>query len=270
MSTTKIIKYNSQALAAFNQALGLSDDLQNDGQHRPAEWFDTPEKRLQWWLDLEPQWQRAFSEAVFKEKGKNYAPVDLELEFLFDLDELLVCGNGDFAYQNNPPDISFQLTNLSGVKNLTKLKNIEFDYNGLIESLEPLKHLVNLINIWADNNRISDLSPLMGLHNLQDLCIWNNQITNLEPLAGLINLERLTLGLDGKGNPLEDIEPLKYLSNLTSLYVEGCGLTDLEALRNATKLEILSIEHNDIESIEPIKKHKIWYLRSSNNPRLKQ
>lgn len=270
MSNNKIIKYNTQALAAFNKALGLSDDLQNDGQHRPAEWFDTTEKRLQWWLDLEPQWQKAFSEAVFREKGKTYAPTDTELQFLFGLEELLVCGNGDFKRRNNPADISFQLTNLSGVKSLTKLKNIEFDYNGQIESLEPLKHLVNLTNIWADNNQINDLSPLMGLHNLSDLCIWNNQITDLEPLAGLINLERLTLGLDGIGNPLESIEPLKYLTNLSSLYLENCGLTSLEPLRNNLKLEILSVAHNDIDSIEPVEHLGIWYLRTRNNKRLKR
>ena len=37
--------------------------LAEDGAHHPAEWFDTPEKRLQWWLDLEPQWRKAFNEA---------------------------------------------------------------------------------------------------------------------------------------------------------------------------------------------------------------
>lgn len=260
MSKNKLIKYNTQALSAFNQALDLADDLQEQAQHRPAEWFDTEEKRLQWWMDLEPQWQRAFSEAVFKEKKAHYSPSDVELSFLFDLEQLLLCGNGDFSYRNNSPDINFQLTNLSGIKNLTKLRCLEVDYNGLIDSLEPLQHLVNLQTLWADNNSISDLSPLMGLQNLTDICIWNNQITTLEPLAGLINLRGLTLGIYGQGNPLEDIEPLKYLTNLRTLYLEGCQVKDLEPLRNLAYLSTLCLRYNEIENFEPVEDNGIWHL----------
>lgn len=251
-----ITKINFQALAQFEKTLELANQALEEGQHRPAEWFDTPAKRLQWWLDLEPQWRQAFNEAVFQkrrmENSRDYQPTDEELQFLFGLDTLMVCGTGAFKHRNNFPDISFQLTNLTGVQNLTNLRRIECDYNGQIDSLEPLRNLVNLRVLWCDNNRIEDLSPLMGLHNLTRLCCWNNRIRSLEPIATLLQLEDLTLGLYDQGNPLESITPLQYLTNLRHLHLNACRVKSLEPLGRLHRLEVLYAQKNDIESLAPI------------------
>jgi len=230
-----IIKINDQALASFNKMIQVGNDLAKSGEHRNAEWFDTPEKRREWWLDLEPQWRLAFSEAMFmqrKSKGKkDFQPTDEELVFLFENKKLYVCGTGKFKNRNNQPDISFQLTNLSGVKNLTNLTRIECDFNGQITSLEPLRHLVSLNVLWADNNKITDLSPLMELPNLERICIWNNQIKSIEPVLSMISLYELTIGLYNQGNPVETLAPLKYAINLKSLHlgrVDYVGLDELD------------------------------------------
>ena len=230
-----IIKINDQALTSFNKILQVGNDLTNSGEHRNAEWFDTPEKRLEWWLDLEPQWRLAFTEAMFMRKNSksknNYRPTDEELIFLFEQKKLYICGTGQFKNRNNQPDITFQLTNLSGVKNLTNLTRIECDFNGQISSLEPLRHLVNLEVLWADNNKIVDLSPLMELPKLARLCVWNNQITSIEPVLSMISLYELTIGLYNQGNPVETLAPLKYATNLKSLHVgkmDYVGLKELE------------------------------------------
>ena len=266
-------RIDQNALARFDKALALTNQMLEEGEHRPAEWFDTPEKRAQWWLDLEPQWRKAFLEAVFQLKRmanfERYQPADEELEFLFDLDELNITGSGSFHHRNNPPDISFQLSNLSGLKNLTNLKRIECDFNGLIESLEPLRHLVNLEVLWCDNNRITDLSPLMALHKLRGLCCWNNQISSIEPLAGLIQLTDLTLGLYDEGNPLESIEPLRHLINLEQLHLNACGLETISSLEKLEKLKWLEASHNDIDSLGTLEGKGI-YIRARNNPRLGQ
>ena len=204
----KIIRLDQQALARFDKTLALANQLIGEGEHQPAEWFDTPEKRLQWWLSLEPQWRKAFLEAVFQlrklEHYEQYGPTDEELVFLFELKELDICGSGSFERRNNRPDISFQLTNLSGVKNLTRLRRIECDYNGQIESLEPLRHLANLEVLWCDNNNIESLEPLMGLSKLKGLCCWNNRITSLEPLAGLQHLK----WLEASHNDIDTLAPI--------------------------------------------------------------
>lgn len=230
-----IIKINDQALTSFNKMIQVGNDLAKSGEHRNAEWFDTPEKRRGWWLDLEPQWQLAFSEAMFMQRKskakKDFQPTDEELVFLFGNEKLYVCGTGKFKNRNNQPDISFQLTNLSGVKNLTNLTRIECDFNGQITSLEPLRHLVNLNVLWADNNKISDLSPLMELPKLERICIWNNQIKSIEPVLSMISLYELTLGLYDQGNPVETLAPLKYATNLNTLHlgrVDYVGLDELD------------------------------------------
>ncbi len=259
----KPVRLDQKALARFDKALALASALIEEGEHRPAEWFDTPEKRLQWWLDLEPQWRKAFLEAVFQLRKlpnyENYQPTDKELAFLFGLRQLNVCGSGDFRNRNNPPDISFQLTNLTGVRNLTGLRRIECDFNGLIESLEPLRHLVNLEVLWCDNNRISSLEPLMGLGKLRGLCCWNNHITNLEPLAGLILLNDLTLGLYDEGNPLENVEPLRHLANLRTLNLNACGLRSLAPLEKLENLKWLEAPYNNLDTI-PLFEGKDIYI----------
>ena len=162
----EIVRLNTHALSVFNKTLALANLLQDENEHHPAEWFDTPERRIRWWLDLEPQWRKAFNEAVFFHKNLSdvdtYNPTDKELIFLFDLEFLDVCGNGDFSSRNNNPNITFCLTNLSGVANLTNLKRIDCDYNSTIASIEPVQHLKKLEILWCDNNCITDLSPLMG------------------------------------------------------------------------------------------------------------
>ena len=229
-----IIKINDQALTNFNKILQVGNDLAKSGEHRNAAWFDTPEKRLTWWLDLEPQWRLAFTEAIFikgKSTSKNkYRPTDEELFFIFKQEKLYVCGAGEFTNRNNRHKITFQLTNLSGVKNLTNLTRIECDYNGKISSLEPLRDLVNLEVLWADNNQIVDLSPLMELPKLTQLCIWNNQITSIEPVLSMISLHELTIGLYDQGNPVESLAPLKHAATLRRLYIGSADFVGLEDL----------------------------------------
>ena len=259
----EIIKVNEKALSSFSKTLALSNKMLASADHHPAEWFDTPEKRLEWWLDLEPQWKKAFSQAVFFEnkKGeiKKFLPTDSQLVYLFELKTLLVCGSGNFKNRNNSANINFQLTNLNGVENLTNLTRIECDFNGLIESLEPVRHLKKLETLWADNNNVTDLSPLTELFNLRGLCVWNNQISSLAPLATMYQLTDLTLGLNGDGNPLASLKGLEEMVNLRRLYIENCGISSLEPLRNCAKLISLIAQQNPIESLEPIKGLKSLY-----------
>ncbi len=228
-----LVRVNSTALALFDRTLELAQKMEEEAEFRPADWFDSPEKRRTWWHDLEPQWQRAFQQACFFRKGKETqkSPADEELEHLFSMREIDACGAGVFARRNNPPDLNFQLTNVTGLRNLTNLRRIEVDYNGLIESLEPLSMLTNLTVLWCDNNRINDLSPLAGLPNLSNLCCWNNQIDSLEPLRGNCSLRELTLGLHREGNPIQSWEPLVECRGLRRVYYGGCPTADLEQVQ---------------------------------------
>lgn len=211
----KLIKVNQNALASFGKLLNQSKELQAE-QTRDADWFDTPLKRMHWWMDLEAQWKEAFSQSVFHfAPNSNKMPNDEELQFLFELDELYITGNGrkNDARVNNNATINFTLTNFNGVRHLTNLKRVEADYNAHIQSLEPLNNLANLEVLWFDNNSVIDLTPLMNLHKLRSLCFWNNDVVDLSPLMNLLSLEEVVTGLYGYGNPIENFEPL--LKNMT-------------------------------------------------------
>lgn len=251
----EIMRLNSNALTAFSKTLSLANQLKEEQEHRNAEWFDTPEKRVRWWFDLEPQWRKAFNEAVLLRKNLGdadvYNPADKELQYLFQLTYLDVCGNGDFINRNNYANITFQLSNLTGVANLSKLERIDCDYNGLIDSLEPLRYLTELNVLWCDNNQIEDLSPLMELEKLTALCCWNNKIRNVEPLASLVNLRDLTLGHYDLGNPIEDFTPIGKIYNLRHLDISACGVENLKFLENCRTLKYVNAPFNGIELSHP-------------------
>ena len=249
--TNQIVRLNTHALSVFNKTLALANLLQDENEHHPAAWFDTPEKRIRWWLDLEPQWRKAFNEAVFYHKRmddvETYNPTDKELSHLFELKYLNVCGNGDFDNRNNYPNITFCLTNLAGVANLTNLTRIDCDYNGTIASLESVQHLKKLKTLWCDNNSLTDLSPLMGLPKLKSLCCWNNQIRSVEPLASILTLNDLTLGANNQGNPIVDFSPLSHLTHLKRLYIDNCQVENLGFLSNCKKLTFVDAVNNNLD-----------------------
>ena len=71
-------------------------------------------QRTVWWQQLEPQWQRAFQEVFFKHSGE---PSEEELEMLCSATVLRLAGAT--APHTN---MSFELTNLSGIVQLTNLE----------------------------------------------------------------------------------------------------------------------------------------------------
>lgn len=243
-----LVNINFGALAQLDQSLEAAGKLVEAAAFKPAEWFDTPEKRLTWWFELEPQWKRAFQQAVFfrKHSDGTAVPDDEELQYLFELDYLSIVGNGSFRNRNNMPSLDFQLTNLSGVKNLTNLLIIHADYNGHIESLEPLSQLRQLTELWCDNNNISDLSPIGHLPNLTSLCCWNNNISDLSPLAISGVVRDLNVGLYDEGNPVTTLEPLRHLSSLYKLDLCGCAISSLEPIENCPDLRWLSVSPEQI------------------------
>ncbi|MEG4800064.1 leucine-rich repeat domain-containing protein, partial [Microcoleus sp. ARI1-A2] len=77
-------------------------------------------------------------------------------------------------------------SDLTPLKSLTNLTNLNLLDNNQISDLTPLKSLTNLTNLnLLDNNQISDLTPLQSLTNLTNLNLPYNQISDLTPLQSL-------------------------------------------------------------------------------------
>ncbi|MEM6321330.1 MAG: hypothetical protein AAF960_26970 [Bacteroidota bacterium] len=144
-----------------------------------AEDFDTPEKRLAWWNDLEEQWQRAFN-ASFLQKGETTdTPTDEELVDIFSTPTFRVVGPRGMY-----PSIGFELTNASGVKHLTNLKYLFITHCGLT-NLEGTEHLHQVETLYVNSNKLTDISAVHYMTKLYKLFVNANQLTSILPVKDL-------------------------------------------------------------------------------------
>ena len=65
-------------------------------------------------------------------------------------------------------------------------------FETVVESLEPLCHLVNLRELRCFKTRIESLEPLRNLTNLEILSCDHTAVKSLEPLRNLTNLQVLS------------------------------------------------------------------------------
>ena len=82
-----------------------------------------------------------------------------------------------------------ELTSLSGVQNLSKLKILSVS-NNQINSLSELESLEELENLNINKNQIRDVSGLVNCPKLKYLYMDNNYIANFENLSNLSSLEK--------------------------------------------------------------------------------
>lgn len=128
------------------------------------------------------------------------------------------------------------------------------NYNG-IEKITGLDNLINLIELYIDDNRITNLIELDRLINLQILHLCNNQISEITGLDNLINLRKINL----YGNKIEKISGLNKNTNLKVLVLADNKICKLTGLKNLLNLERLTLSNNRITEIPMI---SIIHMRS--------
>lgn len=149
-----------------------------------ADAYDTPEKRLEWWKELEEQWQNAFCKGFFQQE-LNYIPTDQDL-----LDLLMVPTLRFVGPRGMYPNIDFELTNLSGVKHLTNLTTLVTTHQALT-NLEGIEHLSKLTHLFVVGNKLQTIKEVHYLPQLIQFYCNVNQIVDLHPIENLTNLETL-------------------------------------------------------------------------------
>lgn len=165
-----------------------------------------------WWHNLSSEWQQAFAEVFFGHKAE---PTDNELVQLF------ACEVLRFAGPKAPyPNMSFELSNLSGLACLT-----------------------NLQVLVATHHSLQTLAELAPLTNLKSLFLYNNQISSLKGIESLTSLEQLYVQF----NNIESLEPLQNLTNVKELFVHDNRLHSLQGLTetHADQLERFYCKPND-------------------------
>ena len=142
-----------------------------------------------------------------------------------------------------------RLSDLSPLKDLTELTYLDLDDNA-ISDISPLKALTKLA--WLDlqrNNVISDISPLKALTKLRHLDLDSNQISDVSPLKALTELA----WLDISDNAISDISPLKTLTKLAWLDVDDNAISDISSLKTLTKLAWFDADDNAISDVSPLR-----------------
>ncbi|WP_066497269.1 leucine-rich repeat domain-containing protein [Abyssisolibacter fermentans] len=128
-----------------------------------------------------------------------------------------------------------------------------------INNIDGIQYMLNLEELYLNDNSISDISYLSGLTNLQDLAMYNNKISDISALRDLENLELLNL----ENNKIKDISCLKDLCKLDTLVLNNNNIDRLPRLSGISLLELGSNNIKDISSI--VNMYGLWYLDISNN-----
>jgi Leucine-rich repeat (LRR) protein len=165
-----------------------------------------------WWQQLEPQWQQAFTATIFQHTNE---PTQSELAQLYEAPALR------FAGPTAPyPNMNFELTNISGVKDLHNL-----------ETLVVIHH------------QIEDISDLNKLKRLKHLFVYDNNITSLNGIEELIDLEMLYV----QDNYLQTIQQVERLHKLRELYINGNEIQNLDGITadHADNLEMFFCKPNE-------------------------
>lgn len=147
--------------------------------------LNSPEKRLAWWNSLEQQWQKAFNASFFQQGEICTTPTDNDLLLLLATPTLRIVGS-----QSMHPTISFELSNLTGLQQLTNLSSL-FVTHHAITNLEGIEHLSQLNSLFCNANKLTDIRMVHYLSNLKTLFCNDNQISSLQPLQTLTQLEQV-------------------------------------------------------------------------------
>ena len=88
------------------------------------------------------------------------------------------------------PNMTFELTNLSGIVQLTNLE-IVVVVNHQLKSLKVLAFLTKIKNLFVFNNQIANLEGVENLSQLEQFYCHVNQINSLKPLQNLKNIKEV-------------------------------------------------------------------------------
>jgi Leucine-rich repeat (LRR) protein len=136
---------------------------------------------VNWWKQLEKQWQEAFKVVL----DHTNDPEPAEPDALYKMQTLRLAGPAAPF-----PNLPFELTNLSGIQNLLNLEILIITHHK-IDNIEVLNHLTKLKSVFLFNNCITDLKGIETLSQLEQLYVQYNRITSIKPVKQLVHLKEL-------------------------------------------------------------------------------
>lgn len=132
---------------------------------------------------MEPQWQKAINQVMLQKGETTDTPDEDGFNRIFEHKFLR------FAGPSAPyPNLSFQLTNLSGLAAFEEAELISVTYHQ-IASIKEIAHLKNLKNLFLDNNCLTSLDGIESLKTLEELYVHGNQIETIKPIENLTQIK---------------------------------------------------------------------------------
>ncbi|CAL6095350.1 Leucine_Rich Repeat domain protein [Hexamita inflata] len=159
----------------------------------------------------------------------------------------------------NGKKVQLPVINMSPLKNLVKLKILNLDNLGKIDTIE-LQYLTELEKLNLDfcytekqqKTHIIDITSLQLLTKLSVLHLCYCEIQNIVEFKNLVNLKELHLFSIQNA----DITPLQFLTKLEKLFIIMCDFYSLEPLIPLKNLKELSLSSNSILYVKPLKQLK--------------
>lgn len=115
------------------------------------------------------------------------------------------------------------------------LKRIDISGNQGVTTLDPLRKLSSLNQLYAASTGITDLMALKDLFDLEVLDVSNTFVIDAGPLSRLEKLRDLNIS----GTKVADLSPLKGLSNLRRIGIDQLQLQNIEILSGLSRLEMI-------------------------------
>ena len=113
-------------------------------------------------------------------------------------------------------------------------------------SLEGLDTLIELTELYLNDNLITELKGLSSLEKLNTFQITSNQIEEIQGLENCKNLQVLNL----KNNKIRQISGLYPLVKLNQLFLSGNQISVIKGLETLQELETLDLGNNEITKIK--------------------
>lgn len=238
-ATDKYFNEFKNLLPSFNEAIFY------DNGFLPAEYFDTHEKRHNWFKNIPENWKSTlihYADSYLGEFKENR----------YWNEEYGIMIYKESSYEN-------QLSAIFQIKEIICSRT---------STLEPLRHLTNLekITVLGNHNHtgieVSDLSPLSNLLNLKEFSAEGSLISDLKPLKKLKKIQELKLS----HNPISSLDGIGELERIKVLYLEMCNINTLYPIRNYSKLVDFRVSNNNIDNIDFLSNnHMLTRVEFANN-----
>lgn len=139
--------------------------------------------------------------------------------------------------------------NISQIKMITAIEDLDLSSNRFIQDLEPLSELISLKLLDVSSSAVTDLTPIRNLTELIELNLANTRIEDLTPLKYASKLQRLNINYTRVNN----IAVVEKMTALQTLETEGTGILSFSALASLGQLVHLNLTSTQVTDMNDLK-----------------